>query len=162
MARKYGCKPIAKYSYKEPFGKDYDREMKEAFHDGGITKFFRGQYDKVGSSTYELHTLNENAIITRDHTNVKAVASNLNDWDREYRRAGRPFTGETIINTNGMAWKQSRDLVAPLFKRAELIYINSFQKFVDRMIAVIPRDGSTLDMQPVVRKLVSNTSTPSH
>lgn len=156
MARKFGCRPVAKYPYTEPFGQDYDRELKEAFQSGGITKFFSERYDKVGSSTYELHTLNDNVIVTRDHTNVKAVASNPNDWERESRLAGRPFTGENITNTNGMVWKRTRDLMVPLFKRAELNDINNFKVFVDRMIALIPRDGSTLDMQPLVRKLVSN------
>ena len=162
MAQEFGCKPIAKYPTTEPFGKDYDRGLKEAFQGGGITKFFSERYEKVRSSTYKLQTLNENTIITKNPANIKAVTSNLNDWNKERRPAGRPLTGETIINTNGAAWKRSRDLVVPLFKRAELNDINNFRKFVDRMITLIPRDGSTQDMQPLLRKLVSIISTPCH
>jgi hypothetical protein len=35
--------------------------------------------------------------------------------------------------------------------------VDGFRKFVDRMLALIPRDGSTVDLQPLFQKLVRLT-----
>lgn len=66
-----------------------------------------------------------------------------------------PFLGRGIFLEDGHAWKRSRDLIKPLFKRAELSDVEGFAKFVDRMFALIPRDGTTVDLQPLFQKLVS-------
>jgi cytochrome P450 monooxygenase len=65
-----------------------------------------------------------------------------------------PFLGRGIFSEDGPAWKRSRDLIKPLFKRAELSDVEGFKKFVDRMLALIPRDGSTVDLKPLFEKLV--------
>lgn len=82
-------------------------------------------------------------------------ATQWQDFGREKRRAARGFFGDGILSMNGHEWKQARELVNPLFQRAELTDVDHFRKYVDRMLELIPRDGSTVDMQPLLQKLVS-------
>lgn len=138
---------------------DYDHKLKEAIQAGHLNKFGMEQYEKCGSSTFEIKTFGESAIFSMEPMNRQALATKPEDWEREDRRGGKPFFGIGILNQNGSAWRRTRDMVNPLFKRAELDELENFGKFVNRMIALIPRDGSTVDLQPLLRKLVSATPT---
>ncbi|KAL8657480.1 MAG: hypothetical protein Q9226_001874 [Calogaya cf. arnoldii] len=72
---------------------------------------------------------------------------------------GRPFFGKGILTTDGSFWEHSRALIRPTFSRARFANFSSLEKHVDRLIALIPGDGSTFDLQPLFRRLILDTST---
>lgn len=154
IIKKAGCQPIVKYPAREPFGKDYDREQRQAILDGRLNDFARERYEKCGSTTYSLQTLEEHVIHSMEPLNHQALATRLDDWVKEDRRAAQGFFGVGILQQNGAAWRRTRDMVNPLFKRAELSDIGHFKVFVDRWMHLLPRDGSEFDAQPLIRKLV--------
>ena len=156
-AKQRGCQPVNKYSHTRPFGFDLYYDRIEAVKAGRLNKFNQELFEKYGS-TYEERTLTGRIINTTETANFQAVGANkFEDFGRDARRAAEPFFGQGILSSNGRVWKQARDLVTPLFKRAELNDVENFKKFTDRMLALIPRDGSTVDMQPLLQKLVSRT-----
>ncbi|KAI9725511.1 MAG: mitochondrial escape protein 2 [Chrysothrix sp. TS-e1954] len=160
QARKHGCQPIVQHPSNGVVGKTYDDEQKQAWADGELNEWARRQYGRVGSQTYEVRTLHERMIITSEPENYRVITTGLDEWVREERRPGQPFFGVSILNSNGAAWRRIRDLITPMFKRAELDEnIRDFKIFVDRMIALVPRDGTTIDMQPLMRKLFLDSST---
>jgi len=75
------------------------------------------------------------------------------------RKMCEPFLGDGIITTDGHAWKRSRQLLNPVFARAQVSELSSFEVHVGRMIQRIPRDGSMVDMQPLCKMLFLDSST---
>lgn len=65
------------------------------------------------------------------------------------------FIGPGILTNEGAAWRRSRNLIKPLFKRAELSDVVRFERHVDRLMKVLPRDGQTVDLMPWMAKVVS-------
>jgi len=63
------------------------------------------------------------------------------------------------MTVDGHAWKTSRQLLSPVFTRAQVSELSSFEVHVGRMISRIPRYGSTVDMQPLCKMLFLNSST---
>lgn len=158
-ARKLGCLPVNKYPHTHPLGFDIYQARIDAVKAGRRNDFDLELFERYGS-TYEERGFLSKIINTTDTANFQAVGTTqFQDFGREARRAAEPFFGHGILSMNGPQWKQARDLVTPLFKRAELMDIEFFKKYVDRLLERLPRDGSTVDMQPLLQKLVSRTGT---
>lgn len=154
IVQKYGCKPMVEYP-SAGWGSDYTKEQEQAIRDGYFNASASEDFEKCGSSTFVRTTLDERMINTTEPLNHQALVTKLDDWHKEPRPAIRAFSRDNVVLQNGHAWRRSRDLVNPLFSRVELSDTENFRIFVDRMIDLIPRDGSTIDMQPLIRKLVS-------
>jgi cytochrome P450 len=71
----------------------------------------------------------------------------------------QPFLGDGIITRDGAFWKRSRQLTNPIFSRAQVSTLAPFEVHVGRMIRRIPRDGSTVDLQPLLKMLFLDSST---
>lgn len=154
-ARSLGCRSANRYSHTHPLGFDLYHARIEAIKQGRRNGFDLDLFQEYGS-TYEEKAGLGRIINTCDPVNMQVVgAIQWQDFGREKRRAAKGFFGDGILSMNGAEWKQTRALVTPLFQRAELTDIERFRKFVDRMIDLIPRDGSTVDLQPLLQKLVS-------
>ena len=159
MKRSHGCQQIAQHPLNGFFSTEYDKRFSEAFKDGHVSKFVAKQFEVCGSSTYEVKDLKQHIVYTADPYNAQAIFTRLDDFHKEPKLGGRAFHRDGIMTQEGAAWRQSRDLLNPLFSRAELNELDHFEKFIDRMVALIPRDGSTVNLQPLLRKLVSTTYT---
>ncbi|KAM3070968.1 hypothetical protein ACMFMG_009876 [Clarireedia jacksonii] len=64
-----------------------------------------------------------------------------------------PLLGDGIMTVDGHAWKRSRQLLNPVFTRAQVSELSSFEAHVGTMINRIPRDGSMVDMQHLCKML---------
>jgi cytochrome P450 len=71
----------------------------------------------------------------------------------------KEFLGEGIMTHDGHAWKRSRQLLNPVFARAQVSELLSFEVHVGKMISGIPQDGSMVDMQPLCKMLFLDSST---
>lgn len=111
-------------------------------------------YDK----TFEERFFDTKIINTMQSANIQQVAAlSFRDWGKSSSRnaSASPFLGRGIFSEDGAFWKHSRDLIKPLFARSEISDVNNLGVFVDRLFELIPRDGSTFDIQPLLHKLVS-------
>ncbi|KAF2235067.1 cytochrome P450 [Viridothelium virens] len=95
--------------------------------------------------------------------NIKAILSTqFNDFElgpKRYRDFS-PFLGNGIFTIDGPAWKHSRELLRPNFTKLQLdSNLDTLEVHVEHLLAKIPRDRSTVDLQQLFFKLTMDAST---
>jgi hypothetical protein len=68
---------------------------------------------------------------------------------------GKSFFGNGMLVTDGAQWKTSRRLIRPTFDVAHIANLDRLGPFVDRFMRLLPRDGSTINLLPLLKRLVS-------
>ena len=89
--------------------------------------------------------------------NTQAVLSQLFDrFGVEPLRLhlGEPFIGKGVFSTDGSYWQQSRELIKPMFARAQISDFLALDVHLDRLMDRIPADGSTVDLQALLKLMV--------
>lgn len=122
---------------------------------GGMKRF-----DEVGN-TYSAITMGRPVILTREPENVKAIlATNFKDFGigARYKVMGA-LLGKGIFTSDGALWEHSRALVRPSFTKDRVADLDTFESHIQHLIAKIPRDGSTVDLQPLFFQLTLDSAT---
>jgi len=70
-----------------------------------------------------------------------------------------PVFGEGIFTTDGEAWAHSRALLRPNFARDQVADLEAFERHIQALVAVIPRDGSTVDLQELFFRFTMDSAT---
>ena len=157
----HGCKKVPRYPHKDwIWGSDLYNLRKEATKQGQLMKLYEQRFATYGK-TFEENFLGSRVINTMNPENIQAVAAGkFQDYRRDMARKGAtsPFMGKSITSSDGVEWKHSRNLVKPVFSRSELSDTDGLGVFIDQFLDLIPRDGPTVDIQPLLHKLVSSLS----
>ncbi|EHK99088.1 putative Cytochrome 52A13 [Glarea lozoyensis 74030] len=106
--------------------------------------------------------LGRRLIQTIEPENVKAVlATQFKDFGLPETRIGafEPIFGHGIFTTNGPEWEASRALLRPSFTRSQVGDIATFEVHIKKLLARIPRDGSTVDLQDLFFELTLDSAT---
>ena len=74
---------------------------------------------------------------------------------------GEPFIGKGVFSTDGDYWSHSRDLIRPMFAKAQIADFAALDIHLDRMMDKIPRDRSTVDLQALLKFMVRAFQFPS-
>ncbi|KAF7929677.1 hypothetical protein EAE99_004581 [Botrytis elliptica] len=160
-AQTHGCKPIPRVQSRDPIlGFDTFIKIQKADAAGHRSEAYRALHQQYGS-TFLMNSLGTE-LQTSHAENIQAICtSSFNDWGVGPMRGtiGLPFLGRGIFTEDGEFWKHSRSLVRPTFSRAEIADLDNFERHVTRFLAFIPKDGSTFDMLPLVKRLFLDTST---
>ncbi|CZR51989.1 probable cytochrome P450 52A12 [Phialocephala subalpina] len=100
-------------------------------------------------------------INTIDPENVKTIlATNFKDFGLGQRQESfGPLLGQGIFTTDGAQWEHSRALVRPNFTKAQVADLDTFESHIQRLISKLPRDGSTVDLQPLFFQLTLDSAT---
>lgn len=161
-ARQHGCKPARRYPNTEPLlGLDLFIRIRAARRNGHRSDAFLALHREYGA-TFELKALSRTEILTAHPENIKAVATtHFEDFGVGPRRGnvGAPFLDRGVFTEDGDFWKRSRALIRPTFSRNEVANLTSFEKHVNRFMALVPHDSSTVDLQPLAKRLFLDTST---
>ncbi|MCJ1251528.1 hypothetical protein MMC30_008763 [Trapelia coarctata] len=94
--------------------------------------------------------------------NIQAVLGHsFADFGVEAMRLhiGEPFIGRGVFSTDGTHWKHSRDLIKPMFTKAQISNFSALDVHLDRMMEWIPRDCSTIDLQTLLKLMFLDNST---
>ena len=67
---------------------------------------------------------------------------------------GNSFFGNGMLVTDGHQWKTSRTLIKPTFDIAHIANLGRLGPFVDRFMELLQRDGSTVDLFPLLKRMV--------
>lgn len=165
LSREYGCLPAPRYPHKDPIlGLDLFLDQFHAMKRGDTLTTERGRFAEYGK-TFETNSWGTRSIETMDVKNVQAVLSqSFDNFGVEPMRLhiGRPFIGKGVFSTDGDYWQYSRDLTKPMFARAQVSDLASLDVHMDRMLNRIPRDGSTVDLQLLLKLLVCFSPIFSH
>ncbi|KAL4904220.1 hypothetical protein BDW74DRAFT_33005 [Aspergillus multicolor] len=88
-------------------------------------------------------------LVTRDPQNIKTVLSlKFNDYSMGDRiQIFGPLLGHGIFTTDGEDWARSRYMIRPNFVKEQVAHLEIFEEMMDDLFALIPADGSTVDLQ---------------
>lgn len=128
----------------------------EAMKNGRYFKLYEAQFAKYGK-TFEENMRGQKTINTIEPINIQQVtALAFEDYNKDPMRvrAQSPFLGPSIFS-DGALWKHSGAMVKPTFARAELSDMDHLAMFTSRFMELIPSDGSMIDIQPLLHRLVS-------
>ncbi|KUJ09796.1 putative cytochrome P450 [Mollisia scopiformis] len=163
IIRDNGCKPYKNYPHKDPiFGFDLFAENLRLSKTGGVLDIIVDRYARLNTNTFSQLLLGERFINTSEPENVKALlATQFKDFALPSRRKAAlgPIFGHGIFTTDGAAWENSRSLLRPNFVRSQIGDLETFEHHVSHLIAKIPRDGSTVDLQPLFFCLTMDSAT---
>lgn len=156
--RANNCEEPPGYPHKDPiWGLDLFYAQKWAGENGVWLPTSKRLFKENGK-TYKINLLGGTMIHTMDPKNIQAAwANNFKDWGLQPFREGLavPFFDKGINTTDGEFWHHSRMLIRPTFARTEVANFKSLEKHTDRFLSLIPRDGSTVDVQKLFSCLVS-------
>jgi cytochrome P450 len=119
------------------------------------------QFNTYGH-TFQSNPYGRTGIFTIEPPNLQAIlATDSESFGLEPLRLFffEPFIGRGIVTSDGPFWKHSRALIRPTFARAQVADLSAMKIHVDRLIDLIPKDGSTVDLQPLFARLTLDFST---
>ncbi|PQE29617.1 cytochrome P450 protein [Rutstroemia sp. NJR-2017a BBW] len=159
---KAGCSTPVQYHHRDPvFGLDLFMKRIQAMKDGtwlDIDDYLFSNYGKTVQTNY----FGKKQYATMDSQNIQTVLATQVDKFGSAPMNYEPtklFLGEGIINTDGARWKRSRQLINPIFTRAQVSELSSFEVHVRKFLDKIPRNGSTVDFQPLCKMLYLDSTT---
>jgi cytochrome P450 len=124
----------------------------------------QGRYLQTGN-TFQSTIFGRSYIFTIDPRNVQTVlALKFKDFDLGDNRnyAFRPLLGHGIFCSDGPTWEHLRALVRPNFTRNQVADINVYEVHVSNLLKLIPRTGSTVDLQDLFFRMVPTYITLPH
>ena len=156
--RRHGCQDAQKCPHKDPFfGLDLLIKDTREHTDSVYLAEIKRQFAAYGK-THEIRLLNTRMIRTMEPQNMQAVLGvNAKDFGLQPLREGlaMPLFDHGINTTDGEFWQYSRSLIRPTFSRAEICNFSSLEVYFGRLLDLIPRTRSEIDLQPLFSRLVS-------
>ena len=151
------CRQCPHYPHKDLFGKDLHDAMIQGMLSGSFLKFRQSLYAKYGK-TYAARFWFDKQLYTMDLKNMQTIlALDFDSYGVEDLRmpTSGDWLGNGVFTTDGPFWKHARDSIKPIFARAQISDLKTFGKHVDRLMELLPTNGSTVDLQPLFLRLVS-------
>jgi cytochrome P450 len=158
----HGCQPIKKRKLKDPiFGSDEIRARMKAAKEHRLLESSKQKFEEMGTHTFTVALLKQNLIFTREPENIKTILSlRFKDFGLGQREAnlGR-LLGRGIFTTDGEAWSHSRALIRPNFARDQVADLDAFERHIQTLFKLLPRDGSTVDLQELFFQFTIDSAT---
>jgi cytochrome P450 len=155
--RAQGCKrPRWLRQWDPVFGLDAATQLFRSYRAGNRSATFKEQHATYGY-TFQSMALGKIRIFTIDPENLQSIFNtDFQSWGVQPLRLApwKPLLGAGVMDTDGLLWRFSRHMVQPLFRRDQIADLSPFSVHVDRLIELIPKDGSTVDMQPLFARLI--------
>ena len=155
FSREYGTKaPVKLIDIAPPQGGSYYRETMQAFAEHRYLELIRARHE-VGGYTFQSQTLGSRVINTSEPANIKTIlATNFEDYSLGFRLAALgPLLGKGIFTSDSKDWETSRALIRPNLVKAHVSDLSLFEKHIEQLLAHIPKDGSTVDLQDLFFRL---------
>ncbi|KAL9011508.1 MAG: hypothetical protein Q9173_003654 [Seirophora scorigena] len=164
LAREHGCLPAPGPRLRDPiFGLDFVLEVIQALRKNRRNTTMKSLFEAYGHS-FQVKSWGRTTLFTVEPKNLQSVlATNFSAWGVQPLRlfAFEPFVGKGIMCSDGAFWEHSRALIKPTFARTQIgdLRLPAFDAHVDRLIALIPANGVTVDLQPLFARLALDAST---
>ncbi|KAK7422043.1 hypothetical protein QQX98_001784 [Neonectria punicea] len=107
--------------------------------------------------TFEINFFGKRQIYTSEPDNLKAMtATNFHDFGiepmRRHTKGSMPFADKGISTVDGKDWEFSRFLLKPFFYREVYTSTDRIEPFADHLMALIPGDGESFNMQSLIQR----------
>ncbi|KAK5119291.1 hypothetical protein LTR85_007647 [Meristemomyces frigidus] len=160
-AARHGCEPPPHFKQESILGVRMLKESYTSLTEGRYLELTAERFAQYGD-TFAFDQLGAPGILTIDPENVKAVLSTkFADFGMGERRASafEPLIGHGIFTADGPLWERARRLVRPCFAHEQLEDVSLFEPHVQNMLARIPADGVSFDMQELFKGLTMDLAT---
>ncbi|KAL2816742.1 cytochrome P450 [Aspergillus granulosus] len=149
FAKQHGCGPIRALPTYDPF-LALDRlwlNIKNA-KARKILETNTLRFEEYGN-TFSAKRITTPIILTREPENVKTILSlKFNDFSMGDRiQVFGPLLGHGIFTSDGEDWARSRHMIRPNFIKEQVAHLDIFEEMMEDLFALIPTDGSTVDLQ---------------
>ena len=161
-ARKQGCLPPQKYPHKDPvLGLDLLFDINRSLRASKFLEESQRRFQHFGKTyqTTSFGTVTINTIEPQNLQMVYALAFENFGMEPLRRKMARQLWGRGILTTDGEFWQHSRALIRPTFNRHQIANFDLMRIHVDRLLGRIPRDGSPVDLAPLLKRYALDTST---
>ena len=156
---KNSCSTLSRYPHQDPvLGLDLFFDVFQNIKQGNTIISDMRRFNDNGK-TYQAKSWGSNISFTMDSENVQTMFTlAFDNFGVAFLRYGPSVLplGHGIFTTDDPQWEHARKLIKPVFTRAQISNLTHFEKHIKRMIDSIPRDCSTIDLQPLLRFLVSD------
>ncbi|TDZ21387.1 Cytochrome P450 52A13 [Colletotrichum orbiculare MAFF 240422] len=161
--RARGCAEAPTYPHTDPvFGSDWVRISLAMQKQHAVLEFWQNLFSKLGS-TFWVKIPVAWVVMTTEPENMKAIlASSFADFPLLGPRKDSIASilgEEAIFAANGQAWHDARAMMRPAFVRNQLADLACFEKHVGNLIARIPKNGSTVDLQELLYMMTMDSAT---
>ncbi|KAA8899641.1 cytochrome P450 52A5 [Sphaerosporella brunnea] len=120
------------------------------------------RFKEFNNHTMEVRVLGKRIIMTAEPENVKAVlATQFLDFGKgeTFHQQWQAFLGDSIFTTDGKEWSASRHLIRPQFIKDRVSDLHIFERHTQRMLSLIPRDGSKIDISELFFRVTLDAAT---
>ena len=162
-ARALGCGRVAVYPHKDPIlGLDTFIEAMRALNSHRLLDFYATRFAKYGTTHYSI-ALGKWILMTNEVENIRTIlGTNMDDWPIAGPRllATLPVLGpDSIFTSNGEVWHKARSMLRPSFVRDQVADLKCFDRHIKNMLATIPADGVSFDIQDMLLDMTMDSST---
>jgi cytochrome P450 len=162
FAAENGCKALEKsYPLKDPiFGLDTMFESIKAAKEARLLERAHLNYQSHGN-TFKSKLFSQKIILTREPQNVKTILSlRFKDFGIGNRQITLgPLLGQGIFTMDGSFWQHSRAMIRPNFARDQVADLEAFERHIQDLWKLIPRDGTTIDLQELFFRFTIDSAT---
>ena len=119
------------------------------------------RFDILGP-TFRSQLFTKQFIVTSDARNIQAVfGSDADSFGNGPLRhfAFSPLVGNGVMTLDGAAHEKARAMIRPTFTKANLENVEAYDVHLNHFIKLVPRYGSTVDLQPLFEKLGLDSAT---
>jgi cytochrome P450 len=162
FAAENGCKAMEKfYPLKDPvFGIDNMMDTIKAAKETRLLERAQLNYLKHGN-TFQSKLFRQKVLLTIEPQNVKTILSlRFKDFGIGNRETTLgPLLGQGIFTMDGSFWQHSRAMIRPNFARDQVADLEAFERHIQDLWKLIPRDGSTFDLQELFFRFTIDSAT---
>jgi cytochrome P450 len=138
--------------------------IKENMKRGNEHKFLETAQKRFRDTgnTFSAVVFGDTLYNTCEPDNIKAIlATQFKEFGLGVRRWRNfnPLLGNGIFSVDGQQWEHSRAMLRPNFARTQVANLVTFETHINNMIALIPRDGSMVDLQELFFGLTLDSAT---
>lgn len=152
------CSIPPQYPQKIPFlGSDLSSILNKSREDGTLLAKLQRLFRTHGK-TFQAIIWGQTIVYTMDAANLQAInTTQFKSFGVEPIRktVNHGWMGDGVFVSDGPKWKSSRTLLKPAFAKGQFGDLVRLEVHVGRLLALVPRDGSTVDLQLLFQRLVS-------
>ncbi|CCD48984.1 hypothetical protein ACHAPF_000710 [Botrytis cinerea] len=157
-----GCSTPKKYAHKDPFfGIDMFVALAKAMQSGSMLATVEGLFTTYGK-TFQSNSWGTTVINTMDPLVIQTVLANSSEkFGVAPSRIPvvEPLMQDGIFTADGQSWAYHRSIAKQIFTGVRFSVIPSLEKHVNRLLELIPQDGSTVDLQPLLKRMFLDRTT---
>jgi len=161
--RRHRCRSVASYPHKDPFlGYDLYRIIERSRQQNNAVLTLQWLFDSYGKGkTFQALTWGIPTVYSADSRIIRAVLKEKphNFGVEAFRKPfNDPWIRRGILVSDGQEWKMSRAILRPLFQKSQHADLPGLEVHILRLITLMPKDGGTFDIQPLLCNLVRQIS----